>query len=126
MVRAAYSFPRATSRLSPEPLCVSTQSTDERQTIAPIPYTASTEAAQARIVEIVRGMQNATLITEEPGYVYAEFMTPGLHYIDDVEFYFEEEAQVIHFRSSARLPYYDFQVNRERMESIRQAFAAAM
>ena len=46
-------------------------------------------------------------------------------YVDDVEFTFDETAQVIHFRSSSRLPYWDWGVNRERMEEIRAAFEAA-
>ena len=31
-------------------------------------------------------------------------------------------AGVIHFRSAARLPYWDWNVNRKRMEAIRSAF----
>jgi uncharacterized protein (DUF1499 family) len=49
----------------------------------------------------------------------------GIGYVDDVEFYLDQEARLIHFRSSARLPYYDWQVNRKRMEEIRAAFEAA-
>ena len=45
--------------------------------------------------------------------------------MDDVELYFDQEAQLIHFRSSARLPYWDWGVNRKRMEEIRAAFESA-
>ncbi len=108
----------------PYPACVSSQSDEARHAIAPIPYTTSTDEARARIVDIVEGMERSTVIEERPTYVYAEFVTQGFQYTDDVEFYFDEEAQVIHVRSSARVPYYDFQVNRKRVETIRQAFAS--
>jgi uncharacterized protein (DUF1499 family) len=77
------------------------------------------------IVDIIRSMERAEVISEEPGYIYAEFRTKGMGYVDDVEFSFDPEAQVIHFRSSARLPYSDWGVNRKRMELIREAYRAA-
>jgi uncharacterized protein (DUF1499 family) len=93
--------------------------------MAPIPYTASTDEAQRRILDIIRGMERSHVVTAQETYIHAEFTTPGFHYTDDVEFYFDEEAGLIHFRSAARLPYYDFNVNRERMEQIRHAFENA-
>ena len=104
------------------PNCVSSQADDETHAIEPIPYTGSTEAARRRILDIVNSMERSQVIAVEPNYVYVEFRTPGLRYTDDVEFYFDEEAQLIHFRSAARLPYYDFNVNRDRMETIRSKF----
>jgi uncharacterized protein (DUF1499 family) len=104
------------------PNCVSTQAEDETHAIDPIPYTGSTEAARQRILDIVSSMERSQVITVEPNYVYVEFRTPGLRYTDDVEFTFDEEVGLIHFRSAARLPYYDFNVNRERMETIRSEF----
>lgn len=104
------------------PNCVSTQADDEKHAIAPIPYQGSTEAARERILDIVRSMPRSEIITETHNYVYVEFTTPGFHYTDDVEFYVDEENHVIHFRSAARLPYYDWEVNRKRMEDIRATF----
>ncbi len=104
------------------PNCVSTQSEDERHRMEPIPYTTSTEEARRKIVQIIRSMERARVITEDDRYVYAEFQTAGLQYTDDVECYFDEDAHVIHFRSAARLPYWDWGVNRKRMQSIQSAF----
>jgi uncharacterized protein (DUF1499 family) len=106
------------------PNCVSTQSQDPRHQIAPIPYKMSLAMARDNLIHIIRSMERSTIITEDPTYIHAEFRTKGIGYVDDVEFYLDEEAQVIHFRSSARLPYYDFEVNRKRMEAIRTAFIA--
>lgn len=101
------------------PNCVSSQSNDPRHAIAPIPYGIDAEQAQAVLSEHIRSLPLAEVITEEPGYLYAEFRTKGMGYTDDVEFLFDDDAKVIHFRSSARLPYSDWGVNRNRMEEIR-------
>jgi uncharacterized protein (DUF1499 family) len=43
-------------------------------------------------------------------------------FVDDVEFYIDERANLIHFRSASRLGYSDMGVNRKRMETIRASF----
>jgi uncharacterized protein (DUF1499 family) len=106
------------------PNCVSTQSQDPRHQIDPIPYTTSPAEAKAAVLDIIRSMERSKIITDDPTYVHAEFRTKGIGYVDDVEFYLDQEAQVIHFRSSARLPYWDWGVNRKRMEEIRTVFEA--
>ena len=68
------------------------------------------------------GMAGNTLITNEPGYIHAEFRSPAWRFVDDVEFYFDEEAGLIQFRSASRLGYGDGGVNRRRMEAIQSAF----
>ena len=44
-------------------------------------------------------------------------------YVDDTEFYLDENAGVIQVRSASRLGSSDFGVNRERIESIRAKLA---
>jgi uncharacterized protein (DUF1499 family) len=107
------------------PNCVSTQSQDPRHQIDPIPYTTSPAEAKAILVQIIRSMERTRIIRDDPTYIHAEFRTKGIGYVDDVEFTLDQEAGLIHFRSSARLPYYDWGVNRKRMEEIRAAFEAA-
>jgi len=67
-------------------------------------------------------MPNTTIINTDSDYIYAEFRTPLLNLIDDVEFYFDSENGLIHFRSASRLGYSDLGVNRERMNVIIEAF----
>jgi uncharacterized protein (DUF1499 family) len=104
------------------PNCVSTQSRDARHRIDPLRRILPAAKAQTLIADIIRNMERARIITETPGYLYAEFRTKGMGYLDDVEFVFNANDDVIHFRSSSRLPYFDWGVNRRRMESIRQLF----
>ena len=107
------------------PACVSSQAPVEDTThaIAPIAYTGERDAALARVLRILGEMEHTTIITANADYIYAEVVTPGFRYTDDVEFYFDAAQQVIHVRSSARVPYYDFQVNRKRVERIRDLFS---
>lgn len=47
-----------------------------------------------------------------------------MRYVDDVEFLLDPARSRIDVRSSSRIGYYDFQINRERIEDIRRRFAA--
>jgi uncharacterized protein (DUF1499 family) len=43
--------------------------------------------------------------------------------VDDVEFCIDDDLRTIHVRSSSRVGYFDFGVNRRRIERIRAKFA---
>jgi uncharacterized protein (DUF1499 family) len=107
------------------PNCVSTQSEDPRHQIDPIPYTTSLTETKEALLQVIRSMDRTKIVTEASSYIHAEFRTKGIGYVDDVEFFLDEQTRLIHFRSSARMPYYDWDVNRKRMEAIRAAFEAA-
>ncbi|NDY59068.1 DUF1499 domain-containing protein, partial [Desulfovibrio sulfodismutans] len=59
------------------------------------------------------------ILQKQNGYFRVEFRSKILGFVDDVEFYLPEDQDVIHIRSAARLGYYDFGVNRRRVEKIR-------
>ena len=106
------------------PNCVSSQATTEYHQIAPLTYTGDGQAAFAKLKGIVSGMQTAVVIDSKPGYLYAEYTSKLLGFVDDVEFYLDEKASVIHVRSASRLGHKDFGVNRGRIEAVRAAFGA--
>jgi uncharacterized protein (DUF1499 family) len=108
------------------PNCVSTQSTDARFALEPLPYTGSTIAAQQAIVAVLRAQPRAMILLEEPTYVHALFRSPTVGFPDDVEVYLDEATQMIHFRSAARMGRGDMGVNRARMEALRAELAAAL
>jgi uncharacterized protein (DUF1499 family) len=112
-------------RLAPcpeSPNCVSTYETDAQHGMEAIPFSGETAVAQEKLINIIQAMPNSTLITNELGYIHAEFRSPTMRFIDDVEFYFDEEAGLIQFRSAARLGYEDMGANRDRMAQIQAAF----
>lgn len=112
-------------RLAPcpeSPNCVSSYETDEEHGMDGIEFTGETAVAQERLSAIIQAMPSSTLITNQPGYIHAEFRSPTMQFIDDVEFYLDEEAGLIQFRSAARLGYEDMDANRKRMAEIQAAY----
>ena len=73
---------------------------------------------------IVRGTPRVTIVTQTAEYLYAEYQTALLGFVDDVEFWFPPEDGIIHVRSASRLGSSDFGVNRQRIEEIRARLAA--
>lgn len=90
--------------------------------IAPLRYQGDGKAAFNRLATIVEATPGAKVVTSTPGYLYAEFKTPALKFVDDVEFLLDPAAGVIQMRSASRLGSRDFGANRERLEAIRQRF----
>jgi len=105
-----------------KPNCVCTQDPSERHRVEPIHYTVSQDEALEKLLRIVRRMDRSTLVAAEPDYIHAEFRSAFFEFVDDVEFLLDDGAKLIHFRSAARTGYYDFNVNRKRMEEIRKLF----
>ncbi len=92
--------------------------------IAPIKYSGSGKEAFAKLEAIVRACDGATIITKQDSYIYAEFQTKVLKFVDDVEFVLDEPAGVIQMRSASRLGRKDLGANRSRLEAIRSKFNA--
>lgn len=88
----------------------------------PLTYTGTQAEAKARLIEVVRGLPRSTLTVDQDPYIAAEFRTPGIGFVDDVEFRFDDSAKVIHFRSASRLGRHDLGVNRARMATLTQAW----
>jgi len=104
------------------PNCVSTESTDAEHKIEPLTYNTETNIAMSTLVDVIHAMKRTKIIAQTENYLYAEFTSAFWRFVDDVEFSFDEENKIIHFRSASRLGKSDFGVNRERMEEVRKRF----
>ena len=112
-------------KLSPcpdSPNCVSSQSSDKRHFIEPIRYEEAEQRAMERLIGVIQGMKRCRIITMDNHYIHAEFTSAFFRFVDDVEFYFDSEAKIINMRSASRIGYFDFGVNRQRMEEVRSLF----
>jgi uncharacterized protein (DUF1499 family) len=89
--------------------------------IAPLPLKGDGPATMARIKAIVEGMEGAKVVKSAPGYLYAQFTTKLMKYVDDVEFWFDPKANLIQVRSASRVGRGDMGVNRKRIEAVRAA-----
>ena len=103
------------------PNCVSSQAdpADAVHYIAPIAFKGSALDAIAAARKAVERMPRATVIRHEGNYLYAEFRSKLMGFVDDVEFTHDEKAGVLHVRSASRLGRRDFGVNRARVEELR-------
>lgn len=110
-----------------KPNCVSSTSDvgDEKHHIAPFAIKGCADAAWNQLVAAIKAHERGTVIKEQASYLYAEFKSRGLGYVDDAEFALDVKAGVIQVRSASRLGVRDFGVNRARIESLRVALAAA-
>ena len=106
------------------PNCVSSQApaSDKEHAIAPFTYTGSPADAINRIKSIIEGMERSKINEVSDNYLYAEFSSKLMGFVDDVEFYAPPGESVIHTRSAARLGKSDLGVNRKRTEEIRSQF----
>jgi uncharacterized protein (DUF1499 family) len=93
--------------------------------IAPLAVRGDAAATWARLRAAVESMPGATVVKSEPDYLYAQFSTRWLGFVDDAEFWFDPAAQAIQVRSASRLGRKDLGVNRARIEAIRAKLAAA-
>ena len=109
----------------PTPNCVSSQAPDPEHFVEPLPLAGTAAEAMAALRKAVVSMERARVIRAEPGYLYAEFSSRWLGFVDDVEFALDEGARVIHVRSASRLGRRDFGVNRARVDAIRARLAGA-
>ena len=105
----------------PSPNCVSSLDPDPARRVGPIPFRGTAAEAREDLEKVLRSLPRATIRSSSGIVVQAEFRT-RLGFVDDVEFRIDEAAGVIHVRSASRKGYWDFGVNRRRVEAIRKAF----
>jgi FKBP-type peptidyl-prolyl cis-trans isomerase FkpA len=105
------------------PNAVGSQTDSPIHRIAPLPMGTDPEATMAKLRQVIAGYEGAQIIRQEGLYLYAEFTTPLMKFVDDVEFLASPSEAVIHVRSQSRLGRKDFGVNRARIETIRQRLA---
>ncbi len=106
------------------PNCVSSQapSDDKEHFIEPLKYASGMEKAKDSLVKAINSMKRSKIIIQKDNYLYAEFTSALLRFVDDVEFYFDDAKKIIHVRSASRLGYGDMGVNRKRVEELRKLF----
>ncbi len=104
----------------PRPNCVCSEN-DATGAIAPISFSTSEEAAWLEMQRVIE-MLGGKIIKRESTYLWATFSSSFFGFIDDVELRLQPEENLIHIRSGARTGYFDFRVNRKRVEKIRKLF----
>ncbi|WP_444685695.1 DUF1499 domain-containing protein [Alkalicoccus luteus] len=104
------------------PNAVSSQAdTEHRGYIEPFTLQNGTESLE-NIKAIIRADEQAEIVSADDRYVHAVYASNVFKFKDDVEFYVNESENSIDVRSAARVGYSDMDVNRKRIEAIREAY----
>lgn len=104
------------------PNCVSSQSKDKDHNSQPFTFDGEPGQAWFRLIQLVKSEKRVTVITEQEGYLHAEFRSALWGFVDDLELFMAPDQSVIHVRSASRLGHSDLGVNRKRVEHLRHLF----
>ena len=100
------------------PNAVSSQTDDPEKMVDPFPFRGDLTSSRERIIKILQKLDNIEILTEKEIYIHAVSTTHRMKYRDDLEFYFDEKAGLVHYRSASRVGYSDMGLNRERYNSL--------
>ena len=106
-----------------KPNCVSTQATVADKQRDPISYTGSLEDARKKLLSVLGDTKRTERVKVDGNYVHYTFKTWPIPFTDDVEFLFDDQAKVIHYRSASRVGHSDLGVNSKRMAKLVAAYA---
>ena len=106
------------ARCKRTPNCVSSQAdpADRQHYIAPLAF----KGTMSDLRKAVESMPGSTVVHADSSYLYAEFRTRLLGFVDDVELFCDDASGLAHVRSASRLGRRDFGVNRNRIETLRR------
>lgn len=108
---------------TPNCVCSQAATTDKEHFVEPIAYQSAPAEAMDKLKSVIQSMERTKIINESSDYLYAEFTSALMGFVDDVEFYLEPNG-IIQVRSASRLGQSDLGVNRKRIEEIRSKFQA--
>jgi uncharacterized protein (DUF1499 family) len=108
------------------PNCVVSQGQEDAEhAIAPLAYSGDLAEAMTALRQVVEAQEGSAIVEQTDHYLYVEFTSPLMGFVDDVEFYLPpDEPGTIHVRSASRLGQSDLGVNRKRIEAIRSTLSA--
>lgn len=101
------------------PRCVNSDSDSPDKKIPPLKITGDTDTAWHIAQKAVTNMPRTKVVTTRQNYIHVEVISPWHFYTDDLELLLHASEKIIAVRSSGRIGYYDFDVNRDRVEALR-------
>ncbi|WP_299402857.1 DUF1499 domain-containing protein [Acaryochloris sp. IP29b_bin.148] len=103
------------------PNCVVSQNADADHAIAPLSYGSDRTVAREAVLKVLSVVPRTQVVEQTEDYIRFASGSRLLGFVDDGEFYFPAEDNIIQVRSAARLGNSDLSVNRRRLEQIRLA-----
>ena len=90
-----------------------------RHRVEPFAVTGDPAAAFGRLKDLLAGAPRTVLVATTDHYLHAACRS-RLGFVDDLECRLCPATGVIHVRSASRIGYWDFGVNRARIEALRR------
>ena len=104
----------------PNCVCSFSSKEDTQHFIEPLSYQ---ENPIAKIKETLESL-GLSIQTSSQNYIHSTQTSFFFRFVDDIEFYYDEQKQLLHFRSASRVGHSDFGVNRKRIEQILKKLAS--
>lgn len=107
------------------PNCVQSTDVNHKSFIAPfVVAIGDSVGVWKQLLQVLNEVDSCRIVVEKTNYIKAQFESKLFKFIDDVEFWLDPNTHQIHVRSASRKGFYDFGVNRRRIERIRQLLYA--
>ncbi|MBD1400817.1 DUF1499 domain-containing protein [Pelobacter sp. M08fum] len=103
------------------PNCVCSDCDSTKHQIDPFILAVPALQAWQAVHEQITALSRTRIISFSDHYLHAECRSAVFGFVDDLELHLRPEEGIIAVRSAARLGYYDFGVNRKRIETLRSA-----
>jgi uncharacterized protein (DUF1499 family) len=104
--------------------CVSSQAADDEHKIAPIKASGDPNKVMVDLGKAVESVFGGKVLLSEGNYLRAEFKSSILRTVDDAEFYYDQQANLIQVHALSRGEALDFSDSRDRIEEVRMFFSS--
>ncbi len=101
------------------PNCVCSDCDSAKHQIPPLLLAVPALQAWQAVHEQITALPRTRIVSVSDNYLHAECRSAVFGFVDDLELQLRPEEGIIAVRSAARLGYYDFGVNRKRIETLR-------
>ncbi|MFT6044568.1 MAG: hypothetical protein ACI9WC_000265 [Arenicella sp.] len=99
------------------PNAVSSQTSQPAKQVKALSLKGSVVETKAALIECLGKMGGNKIATQTDDYIHAVFTSLVFRFKDDVEFYIDDVAGQVHFRSGSRVGYSDMGANRKRCQA---------
>lgn len=105
------------------PNCVSTRS-DKANRVEPFQLNTPFDQNWPLLIDEIRKIERIDIVLSNDTQLHAEATSAVFRFVDDLHLFLDRSSGRIDIRSASRVGYYDFGVNRRRVESIRDTLKA--
>lgn len=106
------------------PNCVCSEGSSGEHQIAAFPYRGDRASTEAALRRALGSLERSHVLQGHGDYWHVQSVSALFRFIDDVEFRFDDAAQLVQVRSASRVGYSDLGVNRKRIEHLRERYQA--